>query len=104
MNLHFIKISAVEVLEDYSLRLYFHNGTIKEIDLEPVLSGVLYDPLRNRELFRQVAVDDEAGTIKWPNGADFDPQLLYCWDENIPTMKGQMLKSDHNDQKISEYT
>jgi hypothetical protein len=104
MKDQFIKISAVEVLEGYSLRLYFYNGTIKEINLEPVLYGVLYEPLRNLELFRQVAVNDETGTIEWPNGADFDPELLYSWDENVAAFTGQMQKIGQFDQKTGKKT
>jgi hypothetical protein len=35
------------------------------------------EPLRpNPDLFRQVRVDHELGTIVWPNGADMDPDVL----------------------------
>jgi hypothetical protein len=33
--------------------------------------------LRERALFEQVSVNQEAGTIVWPNGADFAPEWLY---------------------------
>ena len=46
-----------------------------------MLYGELYSPLRNRELFEQVTVDQEVGTIVWPNGADFDPDMIYLWEE-----------------------
>jgi len=32
-------------------------------------------------LFRQVRLDPEAGTIVWPNDADFDPATLHDWPE-----------------------
>ena len=32
--------------------------------------------LADRELFRQVSVDEEFGTIVWPNGADICPDVL----------------------------
>jgi hypothetical protein len=95
----FIKVSAVEVLDGCSLRVHFENGTVRDINLEPVLYGELYEPLRNRALFIQVSVDNEVGTIVWPNGADFDPDLLYCWDEHIEAFTNQMSKigsADHN--------
>jgi len=32
---------------------------------------------RNPELFAQVAVDEEIGTIAWPGGVDLDPSVIY---------------------------
>lgn len=92
----FIKIIAVDIHERYSLRVHFDNGTVKEIDLESVLYGELYEPLRDPDFFRQVMVDDEVGTIVWPNGADFDPDLLYTWDEHVKAFASQMRKVEHS--------
>ena len=100
MKHEFVKIISVEVLGNNSLRLHFDNGTVKEIDLEPVLYGELYEPLRDPDFFRQVMVDDEVGTIAWPNGADFDPDLLYTWNEHGKAFTSQINqifeKSVHN--------
>ena len=30
------------------------------------------------EFFRQVTVDRESGTVFWPNGVDFCPDVLYA--------------------------
>jgi len=73
-----VRIKAVEVLNGFKVRLTFTDESQKEIDLEPFLHGPVFEPIRNdRELFRTVRVDDEAGTIVWPNGADIDPDVLY---------------------------
>jgi hypothetical protein len=38
----------------------------------------VFEPLRqDQQLFRQVRVDPELGTIVWPNGADMDPDVLH---------------------------
>jgi hypothetical protein len=37
----------------------------------------MFEPLRDPEEFRRVAVDPELGTIVWPNGADLDRDLLH---------------------------
>ena len=50
----------------------------REVDLEGELWGPVFEPLRrDLGLFRQVAVDEELGTIVWPNGADMDPDVLH---------------------------
>jgi hypothetical protein len=36
----------------------------------------VFAPLRDLDVFRQVTVDDQLGTIVWPNGADMDPDVL----------------------------
>ncbi len=72
------RISTVEPLDGFVLRLGFDDGTVREIDLESELWGPVFDPLRrDPQLFQQVSVDEELGTIVWPNGADMDPDVLH---------------------------
>jgi hypothetical protein len=72
------RIVAVEPLDDFVLRLSFDDGTERQIDLERELWGPMFEPLRaDPELFRQVRVDEQLGTIIWPNGADMDPDVLH---------------------------
>jgi uncharacterized protein DUF2442 len=71
-----IRIKTVEPLDGYVLRLRFSDGSTREVDLEPELWGPVFEPLRDLESFRQVTVDDQLGTIVWPNGADMDPDVL----------------------------
>lgn len=75
-------VRAVEVLRPYVLRVTFADDLERTIDLEPVLEGMLYGPLRDPQLFGQVRVDPEVRTIVWPNGADFDPATLHDWPEH----------------------
>ena len=73
-----IFIRSVKPLEKFLVRLVFSNGEEKEVDLEMLLRGPIFEPLlRDQELFRAVKVDEELGTIVWPNGADMDPDVLY---------------------------
>ncbi len=72
-----IRIETVEPLEGYVLRLGFNDGSSRDVDLEPELWGPVFEPLRDPDVFRQVAVDGELGTIVWPNGADMDPDVLH---------------------------
>jgi hypothetical protein len=72
-----VRILDVEPLHDYTLRLGFSDGTSREVDLESELWGPMFEPLRDLDEFRKVAVDRELGTIVWPNGADLDPDVLH---------------------------
>ena len=81
------RIRSVEPLEGFVLQLGFDDGTTREIDLEDELWGPVFEPLRqDPELFRQVRVDEELGTIVWPNGADMDPDVLH--GDHPPTRQG----------------
>lgn len=72
------RVERVEPLRAFVLRLGFDDGTVREIDLEAELWGPMFEPLRrDPQLFRQVRVDEELGTIVWPNGADLDPDVLH---------------------------
>jgi len=73
-----IRINSVEVLKDFWVRLKFTDDTQKEINLEPYLHGLIFEPIRNdSKMFRSVKVDKRMGTIVWDNGADIDPDVLY---------------------------
>jgi hypothetical protein len=72
-----VRIRTVQPLEGFVLRLGFDDGTEREIDLAAELWGPVFEPLRDPQLFRQVRVDEEPGTIVWPNGADMDPDVLH---------------------------
>lgn len=56
--------------------LEFEDGTEKEVDLEPLLHGPIFEPIRqDRAVFEDVHI--EGGTVAWANGADIDPDVLY---------------------------
>jgi hypothetical protein len=72
-----LRINSVKILEGHTVRLGLTDGNEKTVDLTPYMQGPIFDPLRQSQaLFRQVRVDDELGTIVWPNGADIDPDVL----------------------------
>lgn len=65
----------------YTLRVSFTDGTEQHIDFRPVLEGALFGPLQELDVFNGVRLDVEAGTLVWPNGADFDPATLHDWPQ-----------------------
>ena len=82
MNHPIYRIVEVTVLPPYSLKLLFDDWVSLTVDLEPILAGELYGPLRDPVVFAQVALDPEVHTVVWPCGADFDPATLHDWPEH----------------------
>jgi hypothetical protein len=72
----FLHINAATYLGEYTLRLEFSDGSIREVDLSTELHGEVFEPLRDPAVFAQVRVNSETGTIEWPNGADLAPEFL----------------------------
>ncbi len=80
-----IDVIDARVLARYVVQLAFADGSQRVIDLEPLLWGPMFEPLvADYELFRQLRVDPDAGTIVWPNGADISPRTLFA--ESRPTI------------------
>ena len=70
-----VGLSTLEVVFEYNIR--------KTINLAPVLYGEMYGPLKDHFFFIQVKLDNEVQTLVWPNGADFDPSVLYHWEQYV---------------------
>jgi uncharacterized protein DUF2442 len=81
------RVVAVEIVSDYTLRVRFDDQTEQTINFRPVLAGELFGPLRDLDLFRRVAIDAEAHTLVWPNGADFDPATLHDWPHHEQALR-----------------
>jgi hypothetical protein len=75
----FPRITSVRHVQDYTLELSFADGTTKQVDFRRrvVGRGGVFVPLEDVAFFKRVKVNSEAGTIVWPNGVDFCPDVLY---------------------------
>ena len=72
------RVSRFSVVAPYTLQVSFTDGTDQRIDFLPVLLGPMFGGLQDLRTFNAVVVDPEAGTLVWPNGADFDPATLHA--------------------------
>ncbi len=75
------RVTGFQVVAPYTLSVAFADGSEQRIDFTPVLRGSLFGPLQDLATFNQVTLDSEAGTLVWPNGADFDPATLHDWPQ-----------------------
>lgn len=54
----------------------FDDGTEKQIDVSQWFKGPVFEPLKDRKLFKKFFI--EGGTLAWPNGVDIAPEALYA--------------------------
>ena len=71
-----LRILEAEVRGPHHLELSFTDGVRGVVDVEPLLNGPVFEPLRDPGYFAEVALDLVCGTVVWPNGADFAPESL----------------------------
>ena len=73
----FLHVAEAEYISDYQVWLRFNDGQEGTVDLEQELWGEVFEPLRNKGLFKKVFVDKDLKTIAWETGADFAPEFLH---------------------------
>lgn len=97
------RVEHFEIVGPYTVALRFEDGTRQRIDFRPVLEGELFGPLQDSRVFNAVVLDKEAGTLVWPNGADFDPATLYDWpdvrDHLVTMARGWAQRSSPGDRR-----
>ncbi len=86
-------IIEAKYLSDYKIEVLFNNGEKGIADLNYVLTGKMFEPLKEKTMFAQLKVDDELETIVWPNGADLAPEFIYYQVfKNDPKLQAQFKK------------
>lgn len=71
-----VHVIGVQCPGGYRLRLQFDDGVSGEIDFSGEAWSGVFTPLANPDYFKRVELDEELGTIVWPNGADIAPETL----------------------------
>ena len=72
-----IWITAANYLKDFKVSVTFNSGESYIIDLKDELTGEIFAPLKDLQIFSAVKFEPELDTIVWGNGADFAPEFLY---------------------------
>jgi hypothetical protein len=70
-------VKTAIALDPYVVRVVFADGEVRDVDIQPLLDGPIFEALRDPDTFALVGVDEHGETILWPNGADLDPDVLY---------------------------
>ena len=66
-----------EYVGSYTLRLTFHDRSVKVVDFSGWLNGPVFEPLQDIEYFKRFMIS--GSTVSWPNGADIAPETLYAY-------------------------
>lgn len=77
MSDQILHVNSARHVRDYLVDIAFDDGTRKTVDLEPLLTGEVFEPLGDKDLFAKLTIDPISKTIVWPNGADLAPEALY---------------------------
>ena len=77
-------VSAVKIVRPYLIEVTFTDGVCGYVDVEPYLHGEVFALLRDPSRFGEAFVDEDAGTVVWPNGADLSPESLYASARSNP--------------------
>lgn len=72
-----VHVTDVQWSGEHRLNLQFNDGTAGEIDFAGEEWVGVFAPLADPDFFAKVQLDEELGTIVWPNGADIAPETLH---------------------------
>jgi hypothetical protein len=78
------RVVSFQIVDRYTIHVEFDDGLKRTINLEPILHGPIFRPLRDPTLFDQVSLNMDFGALEWPNGADIAPNVLYYWSTYAP--------------------
>lgn len=70
-----IKVKSVKPLDDMMMIITFSSGEQRLFDAS-ILSGPVFEPLKNADIFKQAVVDH--GVVTWQDGEiDCAPEFMY---------------------------
>jgi len=70
-------VKNAKYLEDYKIEIEFSDNKKGIVDLSDDLYGEVFEPLKDKDIFSKIKVEEDLETITWENGADLAPEYLY---------------------------
>lgn len=73
-----VDVVNAEYINEYKIKIKFEDGKEGLVDFKEYLGKKnIFSDLINVAFFKKFYVNNELGTICWPNGADIAPETLY---------------------------
>lgn len=84
MTLHDCELLHAEYIDEYKIKLHFHDGKSGQIDFAKYFgTNKIYDEIKNVNIFRSFTI--ESGILCWQNKEiDIAPETLYCDSTGTP--------------------
>jgi hypothetical protein len=70
-------VVAVKVVAPFTLEVTFKDGFHRRYEMDLTNRSGVFEPLKDPDYFAKAFVDEELGTVCWPNGVDIAPERLY---------------------------
>lgn len=86
-----LHIKQARYVADYKVEVTFSDGRRGIADLSEALFGPVFEPLLQKSSFPKLRLDQDAGTIVWPNGADLAPEYIY----SVTQFKSKLASGNH---------
>jgi hypothetical protein len=73
----FLHVREANYVDGYRIWLRFNDGAEGVADLSDCLEGEIFEPLKDKDIFKAFYVDPDIQTVVWSSGADMAPEYLY---------------------------
>ena len=77
------RLVNVEPKDNYRIKLFYENGSVKLFDVTPYISGEWYSKLKDENYFKTVHLISGGKGIEWAEGQDIAPHELYELSESV---------------------
>lgn len=81
-----LKVCGIRPMNDFLLWVRFNTGEVKVFDFKPLLQTPAFEPLADRDRFREVYLD--YGVPVWQDG-DIDISPNYLYEHAVVQQTGQ---------------
>ena len=71
------KIIAVHPIDNYELIIEFSNHEYRQYDVKPLLEKEMFEPLKNREFFNAVKIEQGGYAVSWSKDIDISEYELW---------------------------
>jgi len=70
-------IIAVHPIDNYELIIEFSNHEYRQYDVKPLLEKEMFEPLKNREFFNAVKIEQGGYAVSWNTDIDISEYELW---------------------------